>query len=30
LRGETDYVYSGFFNQGQNNFQAVAALVFHF
>jgi len=30
LRGETDYEYSGFYNQTQNNFQAVAALVFHF
>lgn len=30
LRGETDYVYTTFFKQTQNNFQAVAALVFHF
>ena len=30
LRAETDYVYSTFFNQTQNNFQAVAAVVFHF
>jgi hypothetical protein len=30
LRAETDYMYSGFFNQTQNNFQAVAAVVFHF
>jgi hypothetical protein len=30
LRAETDYMYSGFFNQTQNNFQAVGAVVFHF
>jgi hypothetical protein len=30
LRAETDYMYSNFFNQTQNNFQAVAAVVFHF
>jgi hypothetical protein len=30
LRAETDYVYSDFFKQTQNNFQAVAAVVFHF
>jgi len=30
LRAEGDYVYSRFFNQTQNNFQAVAAAVFHF
>ena len=30
LRAETDYVYSDFFKQTQNNFQAVAAAVFHF
>jgi opacity protein-like surface antigen len=30
LRGETDWVYTGFFNQTQNNFQAAASVVFHF
>jgi opacity protein-like surface antigen len=30
LRAEGDYVYSRFFNHTQNNFQAVAAVVFHF
>ncbi len=30
LRAEGDYMYSDFFNQTQNNFQAVAAVVFHF
>lgn len=30
LRGETDWVRSAFFNNAQNNFQAVAAVVFHF
>ena len=30
LRAETDYLYSDFFKQTQNNFQAVAAVVFHF
>lgn len=30
LRAETDYVYSDFFKQTQNNFQAVASVVFHF
>ena len=30
LRAEADYVYSQFFNQTQNNFQGVAAVVFHF
>jgi hypothetical protein len=30
LRAEADYVYSQFFKQTQNNFQGVAAVVFHF
>jgi opacity protein-like surface antigen len=30
IRAEGDYVYSRFFNSTQNNFQAVAAAVFHF
>jgi len=30
LRAETDYVYSKFFNDQQNNFQGVAGIVFHF
>jgi opacity protein-like surface antigen len=30
LRAEGDYVYSDFFKETQNNFQAVAAVVFHF
>jgi Outer membrane protein beta-barrel domain len=30
LRGETDWVRTAFFSQSQNNFQAVAAVVFHF
>lgn len=30
LRAETDYMYSTFYKQTQNNFQAVAAVVFHF
>ncbi|HEY1471473.1 MAG TPA: hypothetical protein VGF61_20710 [Candidatus Acidoferrum sp.] len=30
LRAEADYVYSAFFGQTQNNFQGVAAVVFHF
>lgn len=30
LRAEADYLYSQFFKQTQNNFQAVAAVVFHF
>jgi hypothetical protein len=30
LRAEADYLYSRFFNQTQNNFQGVAAVVFHF
>jgi opacity protein-like surface antigen len=30
VRGETDWVYTSFFNQTQNNFQAALDLVFHF
>jgi len=30
LRVEGDWVYTGFFNQMQNNFQGVAGAVFHF
>jgi hypothetical protein len=30
LRGEADYVYTNFFKQSQNTFQAVASVVFHF
>jgi hypothetical protein len=30
FRGEGDWVYTDFFKQTQNNFQAVAGLVFHF
>jgi hypothetical protein len=30
LRGEGDWVYTTFFNQTQNNFQAFAGIVFHF
>jgi hypothetical protein len=30
LRAEADYLYSQFFKQTQNNFQGVAAVVFHF
>jgi hypothetical protein len=30
LRGEGDWVRTAFFNDAQNNFQAVAAVVFHF
>jgi hypothetical protein len=30
LRGEGDWVYTNYFNQAQNNFQAVAAVVLHF
>jgi len=30
LRGEGDWVYTDFFNSTQNNFQGVAAVVFHF
>jgi hypothetical protein len=30
VRGETDWVYTTFFNQTQNNFQAALDLVFHF
>ena len=30
IRGETDWVYTTFFNQTQNNFQANLSLVFHF
>jgi hypothetical protein len=30
VRGETDWVYTGFFNQTQNNFQAALDVVFHF
>jgi hypothetical protein len=30
LRAEADYMYSDFFKQTQNNFQGVAAVVFHF
>jgi len=30
VRGETDWVYTTFFNQTQNNFQAALDVVFHF
>lgn len=30
LRGETDWVRTQFFSDAQNNFQAIAAVVFHF
>ena len=30
LRGEGDWVYTNYFHQAQNNFQAVAAVVLHF
>jgi len=30
LRAEVDYVYTGFWSQTQNNFQATAGVVFHF
>lgn len=30
LRAEGDWVYTGFFSQNQNNFQANAGVVFHF
>ena len=30
LRGEADYVYTGFFSQTQTNFQASVGVVFHF
>jgi hypothetical protein len=30
VRGETDWVYTTFFNQTQNNFQAALSVVFHF
>lgn len=30
LRAEIDWVYTGFFNQTQNNFQATSGAVFHF
>jgi hypothetical protein len=30
VRGETDWVYTTFFNETQNNFQAALDLVFHF
>jgi hypothetical protein len=30
LRGEGDWVYTGFFSQTQNNFEAVAGVVLHF
>ena len=30
VRGETDWVYTSFFNQTQNNFQAALDVVFHF
>ena len=30
IRGETDWVHTGFFNQTQNNFQAALDVVFHF
>jgi hypothetical protein len=30
IRGETDWVYTTFFNQTQNNFQAALDVVFHF
>jgi hypothetical protein len=30
LRGEADWIYTGYFSQSQNNVQAIAAAVFHF
>jgi len=30
LRGEADWIYTGYFSQTQNNIQAVAGAVFHF
>ncbi len=30
LRGEIDYIYSQFYSQTQNNFQAAVGVVFHF
>jgi opacity protein-like surface antigen len=30
LRAEIDYVYTGFYSQNQNNFQATTGVVFHF
>ena len=30
IRGETDWLYTTFFNQTQNNFQATLSVVFHF
>jgi opacity protein-like surface antigen len=30
IRGEGDWVYTSYFNQTQNNFQAVAGIVLHF
>jgi hypothetical protein len=30
LRAEGDYVFNTFFSEHQNNFQAVAGVVFHF
>jgi opacity protein-like surface antigen len=30
LRGEVDYIYSRFYSQTQNNFQAAVGVVFHF
>jgi len=30
LRAETDWIYTDYFSQMQNSFQAVAGVVFHF
>jgi hypothetical protein len=30
LRGEADWIYTGYFSESQNNFQFVAGAVFHF
>jgi opacity protein-like surface antigen len=30
IRGEADYLYTGYFNQTQNNVQVVGGVVFHF